>query len=80
MPTFNDPRIEAIYVAGQARIDRMRAELKRDADGCLVLPFRCYGCDEWKANLCMMTGDGLPLCTDCFDGCVEAASPKVPAA
>ena len=73
MPTFDDPAVERIYVAGLARINRMKAELRFDDAGCLLLPFRCYGCDQMKTNLCMMTGDGLPLCTDCFEGCVDAA-------
>lgn len=72
MPTFDDPRIEAIYLAGQKRIDEMKAALP--ADGMIPLPFRCYSCDEMRSDFRMKTGDGLPLCGKCFDGCVDAMS------
>lgn len=69
---FDNPKIQALYEAGQARIDRMRAELVRDIYGCIALPFRCYGCDQLRFELAMMTGDGLPLCCICFGACENA--------
>lgn len=72
MPEFSDPRIQAIYEAGMRRIEELRRELRFDEAGILQLPFRCYGCDQVKANFSMMTGDGLPMCTDCIDSCVRA--------
>lgn len=69
---FDDPKIQALYEAGQALIDRMRAELVRDEHGCIALPFRCYGCDQSRFDLAMMTGDGLPLCCGCFNGGMDA--------
>ena len=65
-PTFSDPKVEKIYQAGLVYIDRIRS-LNRWEDGILVLPFQCYGCDEQRTDLFMMTGDGLPMCRRCFE-------------
>jgi hypothetical protein len=66
MPVFDDPKVEAIYQAGLVRIERIRRKNRWD-DGVLVVPFQCYGCDEQRIDLFMMTGDGLPLCRRCFE-------------
>lgn len=66
MPTFDDPMIEKIYLDGCERIARLKKE-NQIIDGALVLPFRCYLCDEKKCNFSMMTGDGCPICSDCFE-------------
>ena len=70
-PTFDDPKIEAIYQAGLRYIERVRAA-NRWEDGVLVMPCTCYGCAELRTDFFMMTGDGLPMCQKCFDGCVCA--------
>ncbi len=69
-----DEQYNALIAAVGRRVAEMKAELP--ADGTLPLPFRCYGCDRKKYDFRMMTGDGLPLCGECFDGCVDAASGK----
>lgn len=58
-----------ITAAVGERVVRMQAELKIDADGTLVLPFRCYGCDRERYDFALMTGDGLPMCVACIDAC-----------
>lgn len=60
------PQVVAIYLRGCARIDELRKQA--DESGVFPIPFRCYGCDEMKANFGMMTGDGCPLCDDCLNG------------
>lgn len=57
--------VKQVYEAGCVRIDRLRAA-NYDADGVLAIPFRCYGCDEWRADLAMLTGEKLPLCVRCL--------------
>jgi len=67
MPTFDDPVVERIYLEGCDRIARLKQENKVDDNGILQLPFRCYLCDQKKLNFSMMTGDGCPICADCFE-------------
>jgi hypothetical protein len=70
---FDDPITQAIYERGQRRIDEMKRNISEEMrDGMLPIPFRCYGCDEMREDFCLMTGDGLPLCAACFEGCVGA--------
>lgn len=61
---FDDPRHQAIYEAGQRRIDAVRAELP--ADGTIPIPFRCYLCDHMRFDFSFKTGDGLPICRGCL--------------
>lgn len=63
-------QLDRMIADGQARIDRMRAALP--ADGTIPIPFICYGCGRERFDFCLRTGDGLPLCQECFDGCVNA--------
>lgn len=68
MATFEDPKVEAIYVAGQKYIDELKAQCRYDEDGILILPAPCYGCTKPVTDIAMITGDGLPLCNECFNG------------
>jgi hypothetical protein len=77
MPEFDDPRWQQLYEEGQRRIELLKRTLKRTPDGCLEMPFRCYGCDEQRVDFCMLTGDGLPLCSKCFEGTVEGLASHV---
>lgn len=72
MATFEDPVVEAIYVSGQEYINGLKAQCKYDEDGVLILPAPCYGCAKLVTDIAMITGDGLPLCTECFGGTCEA--------
>lgn len=75
---FDDPKIQAIYEAGCAHIEKIRSS-NRWEDGALQLPFRCYGGHEdLRYDLAMMTGDGLPMCQGCFGGIVESLDEKNP--
>lgn len=67
---MDQAKLDAMIAKGQKRINEMLAELP--ADGIITLPFRCYGCDRQRYDFCLMTGDGLPMCRACFEGCVEA--------
>lgn len=62
--------VRRIYEAGRVRIDELRRE-NVDADGTVLIPFRCYLCDERKAAVSTITGDGLPICTDCLPPLTE---------
>lgn len=73
-PTFSDPRVEAAYQSGLVAIERIRRANKWDADGTLRVPFICYGCEKPKTNLCLTTGDGLPMCWTCFNQCAGILS------
>ena len=53
-----------MYHAGCEKIDRLRKQF--DEDGILPMPFTCYGCEEPRTDLAMMTGDGLPMCVKCL--------------
>jgi hypothetical protein len=64
-----DPAFQRMCERQLARIEQMRAELP--ADGMIEIPFRCYGCDRQRYDFGLLTGDGLPLCAECFDGFVE---------
>jgi len=64
MPEFDSPIIQKMYEEEQARIDKMRAVLS--ADGMITLPFHCWGCDKMRWDFFMVTGDGLPMCKECF--------------
>jgi hypothetical protein len=65
---FDEPYIQQIYEQGQSRIDRMKEQLKVESgpEGIMPMPFLCWGCDERRMDLSMMTGDGLPLCVRCL--------------
>lgn len=73
MPEFDDPRIQAIFEAGQRRVNEMLAELP--ADGTIPLPFRCYLCDQRRMDYFMRTGEGLPICRRCFESCAGSPVP-----
>lgn len=73
--------IDRIFAVTKERVERMQAEFAaRCPDGIVVLPFQCYSCDQWKENFALMTGDGLPMCTDCISGFEEImqGEPSVP--
>lgn len=55
--------VKTIYYQGCERIDELRKQIGED--GVITIPFRCYGCDQQKSKLSLITGDGLPMCTDC---------------
>lgn len=74
-PTFLDPRVEAIYQAGLARIERIRAANSWE-DGVLVMPFTCYGCEEHRTDFFLRTGDGLPMCRKCFESMSGSPVPE----
>jgi hypothetical protein len=65
-PTFEDPLVEKFYQSGLQYIEKIRAANKWE-DGILVMPFTCYGCAKPRTDFCMTTGDGLPMCVECFD-------------
>jgi len=72
---FENPVVQRMYEEGQARIDQMKIDLAKECpDGVLRLPFRCSGCDRRRTDFALMTGDGLPMCQGCIDGCVAAMS------
>ena len=56
-----------------ARIERVR---QRNAwqDCILVLPFVCQLCERERTDYMMITGDGCPMCQECFRGCEDALS------
>ncbi len=56
--------VKRIYAARCERIDELRKQI--DEDGCVPIPFRCYGCDETRMDFGMQTGDGVPLCLYCL--------------
>jgi len=45
-----------------------KAANELDKEGCLVLPFQCYGCKQRRCDLELTTGDGCPMCKQCFSG------------
>jgi len=57
--------VKRIFLKGQAWIEQLRKQF--DEAGILILPFRCYGCDEMRSDFAMMTGDGVPMCNGCIN-------------
>jgi hypothetical protein len=62
--------VKATYAARCERIDRLRQQL--GMDGVVPLPFTCDFCDRPRCDFAMLTGDGLPLCGECFERSVDA--------
>lgn len=57
--------LAAILESGLRHVAKIRAANVWE-DGVLVVPFVCYGCEESRDDLALMTGDGLPLCIRCL--------------
>lgn len=70
------PISDAMMARLKERYDRKHALFATECpDGVVRLPFECVSCDERRYDFSMMTGDKLPLCQGCFDGCVGAMEP-----
>jgi hypothetical protein len=78
MPTFDDPVVEAIYVKGMERINRLKAQLRYDEAGILILPAPCEFCERPRTDIVMMSGDGLPICSECFEGTCNTIGAPAP--
>lgn len=65
-PTFSNPTVEKIYQDGLKHIEIIRSQNKWE-DGILVMPFTCYICSKQRHDFFMTTGDGVPMCKQCFD-------------
>lgn len=62
---LSESQTERIMAATKAKVERVRAANRWD-EGALVIPFVCYSCEKQKCDFCLVTGDGLPLCCECF--------------
>lgn len=73
---ISDTQLARILEATAAKVERVR-NANTWHGVILVMPFVCYSCEEDRTQLALMTGDGLPLCCQCFGEFENAMDPHM---
>jgi hypothetical protein len=64
--------LDRLMKDGQARIDKLKARVRYDEDGVMLLPTPCELCEKDVIDIALITGDGVAICSRCFNGTVDA--------